>query len=209
MQNHHRSPRMLLVILVAMGLFFCGGCASVTEPVARDATSEAHSRGTPPELSARDRSDTFQAENRESLSLHHTQQRGQQARLAAALTPMLPRYEDVLKTLGQLGEGTGSMVYGVGVLAIVLGALLVGGTVGARGQRRRYQSEITRRRETLEAAVRMLSSDGVELRSAQRYPTSDGDLTAAEAELLRSTVRNLGGAPLKEAPGPSAERMHA
>lgn len=94
----------------------------------------------------------------------------------------------------RLAEGGGTALYVLGALAVLLAALLVAGAFLAVSRKRRYEREAARREQALEAAARVLSREGMPLAesSNRAEPSAGADALAdADAELLRSTVRQL------------------
>lgn len=202
MTSHRLRPLIPLVIVITTGLLICSGCAGATHHAVMGATPEhisSHASDEPePSVDTPAESPSLFAHMPSlSFSPFFDAQSSETAPLADWLERVSP-----LQILGAI-----PLLLGLG---LVFGALP---TLPARNSR-----DFVERSGGLSAALKLLSPGALALRSAQRYPTSDGSLTASEAEFLRRAAERIDRARAAEwrraegplsPPGPEAVEGHS
>lgn len=172
MTSHPLRPWKPLVIVITLGLLVCSGCASAPHHAVMSATPEQVASQEPAEGSEEEPA-SAPAEGR-SLFAHMP---------SLTLSPFFEASEKEGPPLAGLFEGA-SPLQVIGLFSLLLGLGLVFGSLPA-------QSSRDSRSDSLSAALHLLSPEALALHSAQRYPTSDGSLTANEAEVLRHAAERI------------------
>jgi len=95
---------------------------------------------------------------------------------------------NVLEAVDNLAEEGGKTLYVVGAIAALLALLLALAVAWGFRRRRRYERELGRRNEALEAAMRLLAQHGMPFKAAPTAADSDPGETA-DAELVRSALQ--------------------
>ncbi len=172
MTSHPLCPWKPLVIAITLGLLVCSGCAGAPQHAVMSATPEHISAQG--QSGEREKEPTDPSSESRSLFAHMP---------ALTLSPFFDTSGSEHSPLAGVLEGA-SPLQVVGLFSLLLGLGLVFGSLPAPSPRDSQSGGLS-------AALHLLSPEALALRSAQRYPTSDGNLTANEAEFLRRAAERI------------------